>query len=65
MMRDLADARRALGFGAVFVGYAIFLIINRWMHDRKVAQDTRARLILESSATSDRRESLRSSEGIE
>lgn len=64
MWRDLNDARIALGWGAIFIGYAFLIVADRWRKNRKIADETRARLILDNAAAPERRARLIAGEGI-
>lgn len=65
MWRELRDARTALGWGMVFAGYAVLIIVDHIQRRRRAADDTRARLILADAAEPTRVAKLIESEGIE
>lgn len=62
MWRELSDARHALGWGIVFLGYSAYLFVNRWAKNRRFRDETRARLILNGDAN--RRAEMIESEGL-
>lgn len=51
MREKISDGWYALGFGVVFVGYAIWAILDEWRRNRRVRADTRARLIYDDAGS--------------
>lgn len=64
MEKKLRDAETLLGIGLACVGYAIYFAYDYWYTKRKLAELTRAKLILESDSETDKRSRLLAEEGV-
>ena len=64
MEKKLRDAETLLGIGLACIGYAVYFVYDYWYTKRKLAEMTRAKMILESDSGQERRTRLLEEEGV-